>query len=40
MSSTEAKERSPMDGGDDVSHGFSLSAYYYIALQHPVAYVN
>jgi len=37
VSSTEAKVSSLLCNKNDVSHGFPLSAYYYTALQHPVA---
>jgi hypothetical protein len=33
-------ERSSMDDGDDSYWGVSLSAYYCISLQTPLAYTN
>jgi hypothetical protein len=33
-------ERSPTDGGDDATQGFSIPAYCRIALQHLLAYVK
>jgi hypothetical protein len=36
----EAIERGPMDGGNDSTQGFLLSAYSFILLKPPLAYIK